>query len=110
MEVTGYCDCGKCCSWEYDWLFQAVYSSGKNKGKSKIIGQCADGSMTKIGTIAADTSLYPFGTKMYIPGYGYGVVHDRGGDIKGNKIDLFFNSHSDALHWGRKKIKVYILR
>lgn len=61
------------------------------------------------GTIAADTRFYPFGTRMYIPGYGWGTVEDRGGAIKGkHRIDLYFNSHSDALHWGRKKINVTI--
>jgi len=62
------------------------------------------------GTIAADTRYYPFGTRMYVPGYGYGVVEDRGGAIKGPKrLDLFFSSHSDALQWGRQHVNVTIL-
>ena len=61
------------------------------------------------GTIAADTRYYPFGTRMYIPGYGWGVVQDRGGAIKGpNRIDLYFDSHADALQWGRRKLHVII--
>ncbi len=61
------------------------------------------------GTIAADTKYYPFGTRMYVPGYGWGIVEDRGGAIKGpNRIDLFFHSHEEALEWGRKKIRVQI--
>jgi hypothetical protein len=61
------------------------------------------------GTIAADTRYYPFGTKMYVPGYGWGRVEDRGGGIKGpNRIDLFFDSHEDALYWGRRKLPVQI--
>lgn len=61
------------------------------------------------GTIAADTKYYPFGTRMYVPGYGWGTVEDRGGAIKGpNRIDLFFDSHSDALRWGRRKVRVQI--
>jgi len=61
------------------------------------------------GTIAADTKYYPFGTRMYVPGYGWGVVEDRGGAIKGpDRIDLFFDSHSDALRWGRRKVNVQI--
>ena len=60
-------------------------------------------------TIAADTKYYPFGTRMYIPGWGWGVVEDRGGAIKGpNRIDLYFNSHSEALQWGRCKLPVTI--
>ncbi len=61
------------------------------------------------GTIAADTKYYPFGTRMHVPGYGWGVVEDRGGAIKGpDRIDLFFDSHNDALTWGRKKVRVVI--
>ena len=61
------------------------------------------------GTVAADTSYYPFGTRMYIPGYGWGVVEDRGGAIKGpNRIDLYFDSHNEALEWGRQTLQVTI--
>jgi hypothetical protein len=61
------------------------------------------------GTIAADTKHYRFGTIMDIPGYGRGIVEDRGSAIKGpNRIDLFFNSHQEALIWGRKKVPVKI--
>ncbi len=63
------------------------------------------------GTIAADTNHYPFGTRMYVPRYGWGKVEDRGGAIKGpNRLDLFFHSHKDALAWGRKKVYVKIYR
>ena len=63
------------------------------------------------GTIAADPKHYPFGTRMYIPGYGWGVVEDKGGAIKGpDRIDLFFDSHADAIHWGRRKATVEIER
>ncbi len=62
------------------------------------------------GTIAADTSYYPFGTRMYVPGYGWGVVEDRGSAIQGaTRIDLYFSSHREALFWGRKKIEVKIV-
>lgn len=65
--------------------------------------------LAKDGTIAADTKYYPFGTRMYVPGYGWGIVEDRGGAIKGaDRIDLYFDSHSDALKWGRRKVKVTI--
>jgi hypothetical protein len=61
------------------------------------------------GTIAADTMYYPFGTQMYVPGYGDGVVEDRGSAIKGDKrIDLYFNSHDRARQWGRQTVDVEI--
>jgi hypothetical protein len=61
------------------------------------------------GTIAADTRYYPFGTRMHVPGYGYGVVEDRGSAIKGpRRLDIFYRSHAKALQWGRKKVNVTI--
>jgi hypothetical protein len=61
------------------------------------------------GTIAADTSYYPFGTRMKVPGYGWGVVEDRGGAIKGpTRIDVYFRSHDTALQWGRQHLPVQI--
>ncbi len=110
MVITAYCKCGKCCSWKRTWLLKAVHSSGPNKGKRKEVGITASGSRAKRGTIAADTTLYPFGTVMYVPGYGYGRVEDRGGKIKGNHIDLFFNSHAHALEWGKQERMVSIWR
>ncbi len=64
---------------------------------------------SKKGTIAADTDYYPFGTRMYVPGYGWGVVRDRGGAIKGpDRIDIFFTSHPRTNQWGRQKLVVDI--
>ncbi|MGJ9457480.1 3D domain-containing protein [Oceanobacillus sp. CF4.6] len=61
-------------------------------------------------TIAADLDMYPIGTILYIPDYGYGVVADKGSAIKGNKIDLFYNSVEDVFsEWGKKELEVYIV-
>ncbi|EFJ14539.1 hypothetical protein SELMODRAFT_445894 [Selaginella moellendorffii] len=58
------------------------------------------------GTIAADTNYYPFGTRMFVPGYGWGKVEDRGGAIKGPaRIDLYHQSHNEAIHWGRRRVR-----
>ncbi len=110
LETTAYCPCGKCCGWKRTWYGRPVYTSGSNKGKTKKIGHTASGRRARRGTIAADTRLFPFGTIMYIPGYGYGRVEDRGGSIKGYRIDLFYYQHRDALKWGRqkKKVRVYL--
>lgn len=112
MEVTGYCNCGLCCSWERGWLGlgSAVVSSGPNKGKPKAVGITASGARAQYGTIAADTEVLPFGTIVYVPGYGYGRVEDRGGAIKGRRLDLWYPSHRDAQEWGRKKINVRVWR
>lgn len=59
--------------------------------------------------IAVDPSVIPLGTKVYVEGYGYAVASDTGSAIKGNKIDVFFSSKSDAYRWGRKQVKIRVL-
>ncbi len=108
LLTTGYCRCGKCCGWRRTWYGKPVYASGPNKGKRKQIGVTASGSRACVGTIAADTRYYPFGTVMYVEGYGYGRVEDRGGAIKGHHIDLYFRTHAEALKWGKKNKRVRI--
>ena len=108
MTVTAYCDCKQCTGWKRNWRLQPVFAEGPNKGEKKKVGQTASGTKAKRGTIAADTKFYPFGTQMYVPGYGKGRVEDVGGAIKGDHIDLFFDDHDDALRWGRREMKVTI--
>ena len=108
MTVTAYCDCQQCCGWKRTWYGKPVFAYGANKGKRKKVGVTASGTDAKVGTLAADTSRYPFGTMMYIPGYGYGRVEDRGGAIKGDHIDLFFKTHKEALEWGRQQRQVRV--
>ena len=59
--------------------------------------------------IAVDPSVIPLGSQVYVEGYGYAVAADKGGAIKGHKIDVFFPSKSDAYRWGVKKVKVRII-
>ena len=110
MEVTGYCHCGSCCGWHRNWFGRPVFSYGPMKGQRKDVGITASGTRVRPGTIAADTRHFPFGTIMFIPGYGYGIVEDRGGAIKGHKIDLYFRTHQQALEWGRqqRQVKVWL--
>ncbi|MGM8211958.1 3D domain-containing protein [Virgibacillus sp. W0430] len=62
-------------------------------------------------TIAADLSIYPLGTILYIPDYGYGVVADKGGAIKGNKIDLYYPTVDQVYsEWGKKEVEVYVIK
>ena len=85
--LTGYCPCAICC--------------GKTNGIT------ASGKLaTSNHTIAAD-SRYSFGTQMVINGQVY-TVEDRGGAITGNHIDVFFNTHSEALAFGKKYADVYL--
>ncbi|MDF9758567.1 uncharacterized protein YabE (DUF348 family) [Peribacillus simplex] len=59
--------------------------------------------------IAVDPSVIPMGSKVYVEGYGYAVAADKGGAIKGNRIDVFFSSKNDAYRWGAKKVKIRVL-
>lgn len=88
FTITAYCPCKKCC------------------GKSD--GITASGTKATAGrTIAADISKYPFGTKLYIEGHEY-IVEDKGGSIKKNKIDIFFNTHQEALQYGKRQVEVFV--
>jgi 3D (Asp-Asp-Asp) domain-containing protein len=65
----------------------------------------------KLSTIAADPKLFPIGTVLYIPGYGYGVVADTGSRIKGRKIDLYFPSTRQVFReWGKRTVDVRMVR
>ena len=63
-----------------------------------------------VSTIAADPKLFPLGTLLYIPGYGYGVVADTGSRIKGYKIDLYFPSTRQVYReWGKRTVDVQVI-
>ena len=88
--VTAYCP-GECCCGEY------------------ADGYTADGTVA-VGPIIAADPMYEFGTRMIVPGYGEAEVRDRGGAIKGNKLDMLFLTHQEALDWGVREleVKVYV--
>ncbi|MCL2396448.1 MAG: 3D domain-containing protein [Defluviitaleaceae bacterium] len=72
-------------------------------------GITASGMQAQVGVVAVDTNVIPFHTRLYIEGYGFAVAGDRGGAIRGNKIDLFFDTRAEALQFGRQHIRVWIL-
>ncbi len=93
MRVTAYCWCKKCC--------------GKHSD-----GITANGHRIRIGdTFVAADKMYPFGTEMIVPGYNNSQpvkVLDRGRAIRGNKLDVFFNSHYRAKVWGVRYLPVKV--
>lgn len=109
MKTTSYCHCRRCCSYKW-FLFIPYQKTGPFSFRLKHIGVTSSGAMARPGTLAADTSIYPYGTIMYIPGYGYGRVEDTGGAIKGQHIDLYRPNHGFARLWGvrSKKVKVWL--
>ncbi|MFC5652385.1 3D domain-containing protein [Paenibacillus solisilvae] len=64
-----------------------------------------------VSTIAADPKVFPIGTLLFIPGYGYGVVADTGSAIKGRKIDLYFETRRQVFkQWGKRTVVVHVMR
>lgn len=61
------------------------------------------------GIVAVDPKVIPMGTRLYVEGYGEAIAADQGNAIKGNRLDLFFDTHQEALRWGMKTVKVTIL-
>ncbi|QUH19192.1 3D domain-containing protein [Alkaliphilus sp. B6464] len=95
--------------------YHAGYSStGKNPG-DKYYGLTASGTKVRPGVVAVDPKVIPLGTKLYIEStdgtshYGLASAEDTGGAIKGNKVDLFFETPQEVKRFGRRKVKVYVL-
>ena len=87
-KLTAYCPCSICCG---EWAG----------------GPCASGNYPSAGYTVACNSL-PLGTVIYIEGYGTYVVEDTGG-MGGSVIDIFFNTHEEALAFGASYANVYIV-
>ena len=91
-RVTAYCPCARCCG---KWA-DGYTASGKPV--------TANG-----GRFVAAPPEIPFGTMLIVPGYAGGQpvpVLDRGGAIKGNRLDVFFPTHQEALNWGVQHLRV----
>jgi len=86
-----------------------VTATGYTPYDAGCSGITSTGTVAKKGSIAVDPSIIPYGTELYIPGYGYGIAEDCGGAIKGNKIDLCYETKNEAFSWGRRNVTIYIL-
>lgn len=94
--------------------YTAGYESTGKKPNHPSYGITYSGVKVKrdlYSTIAADITIFPIGTILFIPGYGYGVVADTGSAIKGNRLDLYFDTVQDVYkQWGKKNLDVYMIR
>ena len=74
------------------------------------------GTEARVGAIAVDPNFIPLGTKMYIVSadgqyiYGYCTAEDTGGAIKGRIVDLYFNTYNECIQFGRRDVKIYVLK
>jgi len=102
FRITAYCHCEQCCG---NWA--------KNRPVDEdgsIMVFTASGDLAVEGvTIAADTSILPFGTEVIIDDVRY-IVQDRGRVIKDNRIDVYFENHQDALEFGVQYKEVFTER
>jgi uncharacterized protein YabE (DUF348 family) len=89
----------------YDSSFE---SCGKTPDHPQY-GITYSGVKVRPGIVAVDPRVIPLGTWLYVEGYGEALAADIGGAIKGNKIDLYFESPSVVDRYGRKQVKVYVL-
>lgn len=90
-------------------------STGKNPGHPEygvtFSGMKVQRDRNSFSTIAADPSVFPLGTVLWIPGYGYGIVADTGSAIKGKRIDLYFETKDQVYsEWGKKTLNVFIVK
>ena len=93
----------------------------KEENSRKYMGEFTlvayyQGNITSTGTrpqvnhtIAVDPKVIPYGSKVYIEGYGTYIAEDCGGGIKGNMIDIYMGSYNECIQFGRRKAKVYII-
>lgn len=94
FTATAYCPCSKCCGKWSEIAYKATAS-----GVGAVEGR----------TIAMDES-YPFGTRVWIDGLGEFVCEDRGSAIQGARIDIYFESHEDALAFGMRDVLVKVIQ
>lgn len=73
-----------------------------------IHGRTSTGTRTTHGTIAVDPRVIPYGTRMYIPGYGWGTAQDCGGAVQGHVIDLWMPTTSQCYQWGNRHVDIYV--
>lgn len=100
FKLTAFCSCHKCCG-EY-----ALNRPVDENGKEIVVG--SSGKVLKQGvSIAVDTNIIPHNTSVFINNKEY-IAHDTGGAIKGNRIDVYFDNHQDALDFGVQHTEVFI--
>lgn len=80
--------------------------SAYDPGNSK---HTASGTLVRHGVIAVDPNVIPLGTHVFIPGYGDAVAEDIGGSIHGQRIDVAFDTHEEALAFGRRDLEIIIV-
>lgn len=96
--------------WKTVTLEATAYYPGPEDTWPYTAGYTATGLKAGYGVVAVDPRIIRLKTPIYVEGYGYALAADKGGAIKGNRIDLCFDTYEEAVRFGRKKVQVYLLR
>ena len=88
---------------------RTVEASAYTLAEGSGTGLTSTGVVPYHGVVAVDPDVIPYGTRMYIPGYGFAVAADCGGAINGNTIALYMEDYGDAISWGRRDVTIYFL-
>ena len=83
--------------------------SGTSTAYTHTGSRTATGVWPSVGTISVDPKVIPLGSRLYVSGYGYGIAQDTGGAIKGNIVDVFFDTEQECINWGRRNVTIYVL-
>lgn len=89
FQTTAYCDCEQCCPTGHNLTYSGTVPKANH-------------------TISADINIYPIGTRLMIGDTVY-TVEDIGGNVSGNKLDIYFETHQQALNYGLKTVDVYMV-
>ncbi|MDQ7822462.1 MAG: 3D domain-containing protein [Candidatus Eremiobacteraeota bacterium] len=73
-------------------------------------GFTSRGVYTRMGVIAVDPRIIPYGSKIYIPGFGWGTALDTGGAIVGRSIDIWMPTYSQCMQWGVRNVTVKVVK
>jgi len=90
-------------------LQATAYDPGPRSCGKYASGYTSIGLKAGKGVVAVDPRVIALGSRLYVEGYGFALAGDVGGAIKGRRIDLGFNTYREALRFGRRKVKVYVL-
>lgn len=86
-----------------------AYTPDAGRGRNATF-RTSTGQRAEPGIIAVDPRVIPIGTFVFVEGYGFAVAADVGSAIRGNKIDILVPTRQQALQWGRRTVRVHILR
>lgn len=104
-QITRFVRALKMTATAYDATFE---SCGKHPDHPQY-GITYSGLRVRPGIVAVDPKVIPLGTYLYVEGYGEALAADIGGAIKGNRIDLYYESPEDVAKYGKRTVKVYVL-